>query len=156
MVFHLLGADPGIAHGWFPKNDSWGNFYSGRPDTLDTHDTCVDAYWTEPERLLNSRSGRIHLFPCVQDSATVAFKDFQARNGFLVSAECQGGETSYVRITSRRDVPCRLANPWPSHMVTVIRERDGSRMDAEPDPAHDDGIVFQARYGESYSIVKSQ
>ena len=156
MVFHLLGADPGIAHRWYPKNCSWGYFYSGQRDTLDTHDACVDAYWTEPERLLNSRSGRIHLFPCVQDSATVAFKDFQARNGFLVSAEYRSGETMYASITSRRDVPCRLANPWPSHMVTVIRERDGSRVDAEQDPVHDDGIVFQARSGESYSIVKSQ
>ena len=32
-----------------------------------------------PERLVNSRSGRIHLFPCVPSWASVAFHRFQAR-----------------------------------------------------------------------------
>lgn len=101
MVYYLLGED----HRFLP-------FYS------------EPAYFaeSESERLLNSRSGIIHLFPCVPRGTTIGFRRFQARNGFLVSAEMRDGVVSYVLIESRRDVPCKLANPWPDSSVTLIRD----------------------------------
>src|SRR5208283_6087463 len=48
----------------------------------------------DAETLLNSRSGRIHLFPVVSPSAEVAFRNFQARGGFLVSA-CKDAQRVY-------------------------------------------------------------
>jgi hypothetical protein len=137
-IYHLLGVNPpGVV--------------------LNNHNARVNSYWAEPERLLNSRSGRIHLFPCVPDSATVAIKDFQAQKGFLVSAECRNGEITYVHITARRDVKCSMANPWPGHMVTVIRERDNTPVNTGPDPAYEsNGFAFQALQGESYLVAKAQ
>ncbi len=47
-----------------------------------------DKKGIEVENLINSRSGRIHLFPGIPDSATVGFKALQARGGFEVTSEC--------------------------------------------------------------------
>jgi hypothetical protein len=151
MVFHLLGADCGIAYPWIGRNVR-------QLDTLDNHNSLVNAYWAEPERLLNSRSGRIHLFPCVPDTATVAFKDFQAREGFLVSAEYKKGKVTYFSIKSRRDVECRIANTWlegQTGRVTVVRERDNAPIEVKTDTEYSDGIVFQAQKGESYLVTES-
>jgi hypothetical protein len=152
MVFHLLGADRGIAYPWFGGS-------VGHLDTLNNHNSLVNAYWAEPERLLNSRSGRIHLFPCMQDSTTVAFKDFQARNGFIISAECLKGKVQYFNIKSRRNIECRIANTWlrdKSSRITVVRERDNTPIKVEVDKEYNDGIVFQANKGESYLILESK
>ena len=43
------------------------------------------------EAMLNSRSGRIHVFPVVAPNAELAFYNFQARGGFLVSAARNAG-----------------------------------------------------------------
>src|SRR5207302_10462016 len=40
----------------------------------------------DAEMLLNSRSGRIHLFPVVSPEEEIGFRNFQARGGVLVSA----------------------------------------------------------------------
>ncbi|MFC1761451.1 glycoside hydrolase family 95-like protein [Planctomycetota bacterium] len=152
MVFHLLGADCGIAYPWIGGS-------VGHLDTLNNHNALVNAYWAEPERLVNSRSGRIHLFPCVPDSATVAFKDFQASEGFLVSAECWKGRVTYFNIKSRRDVECRIANTWlndKKSQVTVIRESDNIPIKVDVDNEYNDGIVFQAQKGESYFVTESR
>jgi len=82
---------------------------------------------TQPERLINSRSAVIHLFPCVPEDFTIAFKRLLARGGFAVSAEMISGSTTYVRIESRRGAECRLMNPWP--MKTVRLRRNGSIAD---------------------------
>ena len=81
----------------------------------------------QPEQLLNSRSGRIHLFPAVPDNAKVAFRDMQARGGFEVSAECVAGRVTCVQLHARRNVACRLMNPWPGHNI-VLLDRDTQRQ----------------------------
>jgi len=146
MVFHLLGAAKNVGYAYLAKSQPSG--------TLDTHEARADAYWGDPERLLNSRSGRIHLFPCVPDGATVAFRDFQARNGFLVSAECRHGETVHLQITARRNVPCRFKAPWPRENVVVRRNSDRGLVRVDPDPPHSDGLVFQAKMGEIYTVER--
>jgi len=106
----------------------------------------------DAETLLNSRSGRIHLFPAVPPSTPVAFHNFQARGGFLVSA-CKNAEAVYyVEIQARRDIQCQLMNPWPGR--PIILHEVGN---AEPLPFHldkDNGecLVFLARTGHSYSV----
>jgi hypothetical protein len=75
----------------------------------------------DAETLLNSRGGRIHLFPVVSPTEEVAFHNFQARGGFLVSAGKNANGIYFVEIQSRRNVECRLMNPWPGKPI-LIRE----------------------------------
>lgn len=89
-----------------------------------------------PEQLINSRSGRIHLFPAVPEKATVAFREMQARGGFAVSAECVRGRATYVEIKARRDGVCRLMNPWPGKPVTIRETGTGAAVSCKIDPRH--------------------
>jgi hypothetical protein len=73
----------------------------------------------DAETLLNSRSGRIHLFPAVAPAAEVAVRNFQARGGFLVSACKDARRVYHVEIQARRDLLCQLMNPWPGQPVVV-------------------------------------
>jgi len=69
----------------------------------------------DSEALLNSRSGRIHLFPAIPPKTEVAFRNFQARGGFLVSAGNNATGVYYVEVEARRDLDCQLMNPWPGN-----------------------------------------
>jgi hypothetical protein len=103
-----------------------------------------------PERLLNSRSGRIHLFPCAPATAT-AFRKFQARGGFLVSASRDAAAVTYVEIESRRNVPCRLMNPWPGRPVQI---RDAAHVVPSTTDTHNgECITFAAQRGHRYTIT---
>jgi hypothetical protein len=73
----------------------------------------------DSEALLNSRSGRIHLFPVVPQLDEVAFHHFQARGGFLVSACRNADGVYYVEIQARRNNQCQLMNPWPGQQVAI-------------------------------------
>ena len=73
----------------------------------------------DSEALLNSRSGRIHLFPVVPPEEHVAFQDFQARGGFLVSACKKATGIYHVEIQARRKNRCQLMNPWPGQPVAI-------------------------------------
>ena len=80
------------------------------------------AFWNDfnAETLLNSRSGRIHLFPAVEASKEVAFKNFQAKGAFLVSAAKDADKVYYVKIESRSNRVCKVMNPWNGKQVTVV------------------------------------
>ena len=146
LVHHLLGAEPERL-----KGGLGGVYFPDQPDrSLDTADALLDATLPEPERLLNSRSGRLHLFPCVPADATVAFRDFQARGGFRVTAAREHGETTYVQITARRTVPCQLLHPWPGQPAHIY---DGNReVDFHRDSTNGEGLVFEAEAGHTYTI----
>ncbi|MDB6066799.1 MAG: hypothetical protein JWR26_3007 [Pedosphaera sp.] len=106
----------------------------------------------DAEMLLNSRSGRIHLFPVKSQTEEVAFRHFQARGGFLVSACRNAGGIYHVEIRARRDNQCRLMNPWPGKQI-ILREVGTS----EPVPFHMDRnngecIEFSARAGREYFV----
>jgi len=79
----------------------------------------------DSEALCNSRSGRIQLFPVTPSADEVAFRNFQARGGFLVSACKNAGGVYHFEIQSRRDKPCQVMNPWPGKPV-VVHEADRS------------------------------
>ena len=105
-----------------------------------------------PEQLINSRSGRIHLFPAVPDSSTVGFRDMQARGGFEVSAEIVEGKVTYVRILSRRDIACQVMNPWPGSHVRVCEESGSNLVPHEMDTQRGECVVFQAEKGKTYIL----
>jgi hypothetical protein len=148
MVFHLLGAHPELVKGRPPSMH-----FEARPDVrIANQAQLLDVVAREPERLLNSRSGRIHFFPCLPPGATVGFRNFQARGGFLVSAEMVKGRPANLRIASRRNVACRFKNPWPAGRPAVKLEPDGTRIRLNPDPAVAGTYVFAARAGQSYRI----
>jgi hypothetical protein len=148
MTYHLLGAHPDTVKGGL--GGVYFNDIADRPIEAPEH--LLDVVTGEPERLLNSRSGRLHLFPCVPEGATLAFRDFQARGGFLVSAECAGGRTTFLRIQARRTLPCPLMNPWPGRAVRIRDEETGAVAPHLTDTDRGECLVFAAQSGHSYLV----
>jgi len=115
---------------WMFAHPAWMMYYAqksghgefARDLALRTRPQKAIACWLEPERLLNSRSGTMFFFPCVPGGFDVAFRDFQARGGFRVSAEYRGGTVTHVEITARRDGICSLMNPWPGRPLYVLEQ----------------------------------
>ena len=128
----LLGAAPAAATGR-------GN--RGRPD--------------DPETLLNSRSGRIHLFPASQPDSELAFRKFQARGAFLVSACKNASGVTYVEIEARRALPCQVMNPWPGKAVIVHELGKSEKLPATLDKSNGECVVFAAQPGHKYVIEQS-
>ena len=118
------------------------------PMSLADQDNLMLATLLEPDRLINSRSGKIHLFPCVPDGSTLAFKRMQARCGFEVSAELVDGKITYVLIEARRNVNCRIWNPWPDW--TVVLTRDG----VSSEQMNVSLLEFMTQPGESIELNK--
>lgn len=164
QVYHLLGRDPNILHHWWPGvcNYHYSNFEGGywkralKEDLiLELHspDRIWDACFFEPERLCNSRSGRIYLFPCVPENTTIAFRKFLARGGFEVSAEMIEGQISYIEIVPRRDNVCRLVNPWNEAAIKITAPGQSS-VPFSLDSSKGNCIIFDADEGVSYVISK--
>jgi Glycosyl hydrolase family 95 catalytic domain len=105
-----------------------------------------------PERLVNSRSGRIHLFPCVPSWAAVAFRRFQARGGLLISAARNKQGAYWVEIEARRDVECSVMNPWPGKPVAVRDLRISEPAQFKIDRSNGECVVFAATAQHAYSI----
>lgn len=139
--------------------NGWGDWDgSGRNITLSENSSLKEWLGMEteqdifPESLLNSRSGRIYLFPDAGPDETIAFRGFQARGGFLVTAEMINGHTTFFRVCARRNETCRLMNPWPGKAVVVRDETDGAAVPHNVDTARGECLVFTARAGRTYSI----
>jgi hypothetical protein len=106
----------------------------------------------DAEMLLNSRSGRIHLFPAVAPSAEGAFRNFQARGGFLVSA-CKDAQRVYhVEIQARRSLPCQLMNPWPGQPVVVHEVGQAQPVAVQLDQRNGECLVFAAVANHKYQV----
>jgi hypothetical protein len=108
------------------------------------------------EALLNSRSGRIHLFPAVSHTNEVAFRNFQARGGFLVSAAQDANGVYYLEIQPRRDNTCRFMNPWPRQPVIVREPGKGGTVPTEIDQSNGECVVFPAVAGHKYLIERAE
>jgi hypothetical protein len=106
----------------------------------------------DAETMLNSRSGRIHLFPAVPPSIEVAFHNFQARGGFLVSACKNAGGVCYVEIQARRDVQCQLMNPWPGRQVIVHEIGKIGAVPFQLDKRNGECLVFPTLAGHRYAV----
>ena len=116
------------------------------------YDQLMHIIDEEPERLLNSRSGRIHLFPGIPAWMDVAFEDFRTRGGFHVSASHLAGEVRNVRITSAQDIPCHLMNPWPEKQVQVFDLTADTVVPHTLDTSNRVCILFQTEKDHSYII----
>jgi hypothetical protein len=106
----------------------------------------------DAEALLNSRSGRIYLFPVVTPSAEIAFHHFQARGGFLVSAARNADGVYFLEIRPRRDNQCRLMNPWPGKTVVIHESGKTEPVPAQIDRANGECIVFATVANHQYRI----
>jgi hypothetical protein len=107
------------------------------------------ACWFEPERLCNSRSGTIFFFPCVPGHFDVAFKDFQARGGFLVTGELRQGRVTYAQIQARRTTECAVMNPWPAKPLSITRQPENIVVAA----THaGEKYTFAAQAGKTYEL----
>ncbi|HZF00352.1 MAG TPA: hypothetical protein VE344_00475 [Methylomirabilota bacterium] len=105
----------------------------------------------DAETLLNSRSGRIHLFP-IAGMNEVAFHNFQARGGFLVSAGKNAAGIYHVEIQSRRDIPCELMNPWPGKPVNIHEVGKTESVLFRLDKANGECLVFATVANHKYQI----
>jgi hypothetical protein len=106
----------------------------------------------DAEALLNSRSGRIHLFPLVAPNAEIAFHHFQARGGFHVSAARNADGVHYLEIQPRRDNQCRLMNPWPGRTVVIRDSEKAQPVTFEVDRSNGECIVFPTIADHRYLI----
>jgi hypothetical protein len=117
------------------------------------------------EKLLNSRSGRIHLFPVSEwdpplvdaysKKNEVAFRNFQARGGFLVSACKNTDGVYYVEIEARRNISCQLMNPWPGQLVVVREVGKKEPVPTHLDTSNGECVMFSALSGHRYQISRS-
>ncbi|MDR3251898.1 MAG: hypothetical protein LBT42_09595 [Tannerella sp.] len=106
-----------------------------------------------PERLMNSRSGRIHLFPAVPDWTVAAFRNFLARGGFEVSAYRDGeGGVQAVTVKARRSIQLQLMNPWTDKKPVVTDIATGKKISYTMDASNGECIVFPAEAGHTYSF----
>lgn len=121
---------------------------------IENHTMLAKDLLEAPERLMNSRSGRIHLFPAVPDWTVAAFQGFLARGGFSVSAARNEKGVTAVTVEASRSIPCQIMNPWPGREVTVMDLETGSPVPAELDRSNGECLVFQAEKGRRYSLDK--
>ena len=108
----------------------------------------------DAETLLNSRSGRIHLFPLVAPTAEVAFHDFQARGGFLVSAARKADGVYYVEVQCGANLSCQLMNPWPGKSVVVHQVGKTAPVAVRVDKSNGECLVFDTVAGQKYLVEK--
>ena len=149
-VPYLLGASSDVAQpepNWFQK--------IGPGMKLDSAKNLQTITLKEPERLLNSRIGRIHLFPAVPATATIAFRNFQTRGGFLVTAEKVKGKTTFVEITTRRSIDCEVMNPWPGQEVEIRDKSSNQIYPSRKDNTNGECLIFAAEAGSSYQILQA-
>lgn len=79
------------------------------------------------EALLQSYNDKIRVFPAVPgDSSFVGKFTLLAKDGFLVSAEREAGETKYVGLRSLHGKTARIVNPWGTQQVRVRRASDNA------------------------------
>ena len=145
---HLFGYSPWLMY--YAQKSGVGEF--ARTGSLKTQAQKTIACWLEPERLCNSRSGTIIFFPCTPSDFDVAFKDFQARGGFLVSGELKGSAVTYARIISRRGGVCAVRNPWPGKEL-YIHESFGHQRVATT--ANGEKHSFATSAGATYVLSPS-
>jgi hypothetical protein len=147
LTLVLLGATPRLAAG---AGRSAGPRESA--PTTEAQRLAADVR-RFPEKLLNSRGGRIHLFPDVRATDVVAFRGFQARGGFLVSGARDTTGVTQIEIGARRDLPCAVINPWPGRVVIVRDAASGARVPFTLNRDRGECVVFGARAGTRYTIA---
>jgi len=68
------------------------------------------------ETLLQSHNGTIHVGPAVTKEQNARFT-LHAQDGFIVSAEIEGGRPAWICVASKLGRTCRIENPWSNAVV---------------------------------------
>lgn len=130
-------------------------YYAHGAKKIISHAQLMNLMKDQAERLLNSRSGRLHLFPAIPDWAECSFEDFLARGGFHVSAAHTSSGVEDVRIAAAQSIPCQLMNPWVGQTVCVTDVTAGHPVEASMDQSNGECVVFQAEKGHTYTVEKA-
>ncbi len=116
------------------NGDQSGKGYSKftyRPFTLEGNLVAATAI---ENMLLQSRGGRIHIFPAIPKSwEDVSFTTLRAEGAFLVSARRANGKTEQVEITSEAGGRCVLVSPWTGNDIP-LKLRKGEHVTLTQDP----------------------
>lgn len=142
---------PYILMGYFPEHVPCG--YNKPSVKITQEDTLAKELVQNPERLLNSRSGRIHLFPAVPAWSRVSFRNLLARGGFAVSAARDESGVKAVTVEAARKAACSLMNPWPGNAVKITDDT-GKEVPVRVDRTNSECLVFGTEKGGVYSIDK--
>jgi alpha-L-fucosidase 2 len=106
--------------------------YQNYPNGMTTNTNGVFEYLgihlaAMNESLLQSYNDRIRVFPATPGDASFVGKfTLLAKDGFLVSAEREAGETKYVGIKSLYGKQARVVNPWGTQQIRVRRTSDNA------------------------------
>lgn len=101
------------------------------------------------EMLLQSHDGVIRIFPATPAAWDDAAFRLHAVGGFVVAAEWRAGQTTCVRIESRRGGVCRVESPWPASEVEVRADGMPVRVAAGADGV----ITFETTADGSYTLA---
>ena len=126
--------------------------YSYGARKIEDYQTLYSQISSVPERLMNSRSGRIHLFPVVPDWTVSSFRGFLARGGFEVSAVKDESGIRAVTVKAKRSIPLQLMNPWVGNNPKVIDLTNGKTVAYKMDTSNGECIVFDAQAEHTYSF----
>jgi hypothetical protein len=126
--------------------------YAYGAQRIEDHRALASQISAVPERLMNSRSGRIHLFPAVPGWTVAAFRSFLARGGFEVSAARDESGIRAVTVKARRSIPLCLMNPWTGRRPAVTDLTSGRKIAYTMDTANGECIVLHAEAGHTYSF----
>jgi hypothetical protein len=127
--------------------------YAYGASKIETNAQLASQVVSSPERLMNSRSGRIHLFPVVPEWTVAAFRGFLARGGFEVSAARDGKYgVQAVVVKAHRSIPLQLMNPWKGKRPTVTDLTTGNMVRYKMDKSNGECIVFNTEAGHIYSF----
>ncbi|WP_202532231.1 glycoside hydrolase family 95-like protein [Streptomyces sp. SID3212] len=106
--------------------------YQNYPNGMTTNTNGVFEYLgvhltAMNESLLQSYNDKIRVFPAVPTDSTFVGKfSLQAKGGFTVSSEREGGEVKYVGVKSQFGNSARVVNPWGTQQVRVRRVSDNA------------------------------
>jgi len=119
---------------------------------IEDHNVLARQIVDTPERLMNSRSGRIYLFPTSPDWTVASFRGFLARGGFEVSAARNESGVKALTIKARRSIPLQLMNPWIGKKPVVTDLTSGRKIAYQMDTSNGECIVFNTEAGHTYSF----
>ncbi|MDR3167874.1 MAG: hypothetical protein LBT93_08015 [Treponema sp.] len=125
--------------------------YNKSPVKIEDASLLCDEILSAPERLLNSRSGRIHLFPVVPKDAVAAFRGCLARGGLEVSAAKDKDGVLGAVFKARRNTVCRVMNPWPGKAAEITGPSGPVAL--RMDTSNGECIEFETRAGEEYTLA---
>jgi alpha-L-fucosidase 2 len=101
------------------------------------------------ECMLQSYTGTIYLFPNTIRLGPSRFQNLRAAGAFLVSAAYAGKKVANVVILSEKGKTARMATPWGSQRVKVVRQSDGTDVAVQRE---NEILIFETQPKETYSI----